>query len=103
MSERNSDDYLPDGPQPILAEEGAPLDAVEPDESDLGDVFVNVILPDEDRWMASWQRGTQQRRHLGGKVEVLAWARAQTASHYWIFTGDGYVQARWADVPRRSS
>ena len=78
-------DYLPPrGPDPedffrTLAAEARPA----PDPSDLGSVFVNYVEKSEDYWCAVWQRGEDHRDVIGPEKTVMAWARAQRASHYW--------------------
>lgn len=80
-------DYLPPGgPDPedffrTLAAEARPS----PEPSDFGSVFVNWVSKSEDYWTAVWQRGEDHRDVVGPRETVMAWARAQRASHYWTF------------------
>ena len=77
-------DYLPPGgPDPedffrTLAAEARPA----PNPSDLGSVFVSAVSKSEDYWCAAWQRGEDHRDVIGPLETVMAWARAQRASHY---------------------
>jgi hypothetical protein len=79
-----SRDYLPPGgpdPQDSFRElAAAALPA--PDPSDLGWVFVNAVCESADYWCAAWQRGEDHRDVTGPRETVMAWARAQRASHY---------------------
>jgi hypothetical protein len=56
----------------------------------LGTVYVARI--DGDDWDGSWQRGDEHREFSGPREEVVAWARAQTASQYLILDeNQGYL------------
>jgi hypothetical protein len=94
MSERYAD-YLPEPVPGAEHDFEEQLRSVPPVEvADLGSVFVNAILLEEDEWIASWQRGEEHRSlDVGTKAEALAWARNQKASHYWIFsaTADDWI------------
>lgn len=51
-------------------------------------VFLNWVSLEEDLWLAVWQHG-DERRHLDGtRAEAVAWALAQEATSYWIFSAD---------------
>ena len=88
-------DWFPAGHRPDPEDFAKQLDADPPeDPDDLGSVFINWITLEEDRWTVSWQRGDDHRSlDVGTRAEAFAWAYAQEASHYWIFSAqeDGWV------------
>lgn len=73
--------------------------AVPLDSADQGSVFVNWIRSEADEWVAVWERGEEHRSLNGTRAEVVAWARAQEASRYWIFSSiaDDYVPLQLGD------
>lgn len=54
-------------------------------------VFVNWVDRDTGDWEAVWQHGSIHDSVRGAHAEVLAWAWAQPAEHYWVFNGTEFV------------
>lgn len=88
-------DWFPASQRPDPEDFAKQLDPTPPvDLDDSGSVFINWIVLEEDHWTATWQRGDEHRSLAAGtRAEAFAWAFAQKASHYWIFSAkeDGWV------------
>lgn len=67
-------------PDDSLADADAGCPVSSPLADDLGAVFVNWVVLEEDLWTAVWQRGEESRSIHGPRVKVFAWALAQPAS-----------------------
>jgi hypothetical protein len=67
------------------------------DPSDLGSVFVGYLDLELDEWTAVWQRGGEFRDFSGTRSEVVQWARAQQASHWWIMDPAVKDYIPWGD------
>jgi hypothetical protein len=95
-------DYQPEG-KPVPPEQTPDPD---PDPNDEGSVFVNWVNLEEDLWTTTWQRGEAYRGLDGAtREEALAWARAQKASHYWIFSSEAndWVPLEFTDQTKEST
>ena len=79
-----------------FARELATVEWPELDASELGWVYVVAVEKHEDYWSAAWVRGKEHWDMNGPQATVMAWAKAQPASHYRVIDD---MTGRWVPMP----